>query len=79
MHQPSTQPRPSIYYQYKVFKPWLTSQNAPQPKHKVVIVGAGATGVELSAELHHAVDEIHNYGFDAVKNSQLKVTLVAPL
>lgn len=43
---------------------------------RIAIVGGGATGVELSAELHHAVDEIHNYGFDAVKNSQLKVTLV---
>jgi NADH dehydrogenase len=39
-------------------------------------VGAGATGVELSAELHHAVNEIHNYGFDAVSNDHLHVTLV---
>ncbi|HWV14645.1 MAG TPA: NAD(P)/FAD-dependent oxidoreductase [Cellvibrio sp.] len=43
---------------------------------RIAIVGGGATGVELSAELHHAVDEIHNYGFNEVKTSQLKVTLV---
>ncbi|WP_049631984.1 NAD(P)/FAD-dependent oxidoreductase [Cellvibrio sp. pealriver] len=43
---------------------------------RIAIVGAGATGVELSAELHHAVHEIHNYGFDAVSNDHLHVTLV---
>lgn len=46
------------------------------PLVRIAIVGGGATGVELSAELHHAVHEIHNYGFDAVTNAQLKVTLV---
>ncbi len=51
MHQPSTQPRPSIYYKYQVFKPWLASQNAPQPKHKVVIVGAGPAGMMTALEL----------------------------
>ncbi len=51
MHQPSTQPRPSIYYKYQVFKPWLASQNAPQPKHKVVIVGAGPAGMVTALEL----------------------------
>lgn len=42
----------------------------------IAIVGAGATGVELSAELHHAMAEFHNYGFDALNNEHLKVTLV---
>jgi len=43
---------------------------------RVAIVGAGATGVELSAELHQAVHEIHNYGFPAVNNEHLDVTLI---
>lgn len=43
---------------------------------RIAIVGAGATGVELSAELHQAVHEIHNYGFNAVTNEHLNVTLV---
>src|SRR5690625_6383047 len=42
----------------------------------IAIVGAGATGVELSAELHHAMAELHNYRFDALNNEHLKVTLV---
>jgi len=43
---------------------------------RIAIVGGGATGVELAAELHHAVADIHNYGFDAVTSSLLKVTLI---
>lgn len=43
---------------------------------RIAIVGGGATGVELSAELHHAVADIHNYGFNEVTTSQLKVTLI---
>jgi len=43
---------------------------------RIAIVGGGATGVELSAELHHAVADIHNYGFNEITTSQLKVTLI---
>lgn len=42
----------------------------------IAIVGAGATGVELSAELHNAIKELHNYGFNDLDSSKLNVTLV---
>ncbi len=42
----------------------------------VAIVGAGATGVELSAELHNAADLIQNYGFDRISRDKLNVTLI---
>lgn len=59
MHTPSAQPRPSIYYNYQVFKPWLSSQNPPQPKHKVVIVGAGPAGMVTALELaRHGVPSV---------------------
>ena len=59
MHTPSTQPRPSIYYNYQVFKPWLSSQNPPQPKHKVVIVGAGPAGMVTALELaRHGISSV---------------------
>lgn len=59
MHTPSTQPRPSIYYNYQVFKPWLFSQNPPQPKHKVVIVGAGPAGMVTALELaRHGISSV---------------------
>lgn len=50
----------------------------PEEKESVniAIVGGGATGVELSAELHNAVKQLHSYGFEGLNNSTLKVTLV---
>ena len=42
----------------------------------IAIVGGGATGVELSAELHNAVKQLHSYGFDGLDNQALNVTLV---
>jgi 3-(3-hydroxy-phenyl)propionate hydroxylase len=59
MHTPSTQARPSIYYNYQVFKPWLASQHGPQSKHKVVIVGAGPAGMVTALELaRHGVPSV---------------------
>ena len=65
-------------FRSKMINCFLRIQRLPEQFHevKIAIVGAGATGVELSAELHHAVKEIHNYGFSAVTNRQLKVTLI---
>ena len=59
MHQPSQQARPSIYYNYQVFKPWLPSQNGPQGKKKAVIVGAGPAGMVTALELaRHGVASV---------------------
>lgn len=42
----------------------------------IAIVGGGATGVELSAELHNAVKQLHSYGYKGLTNEALNVTLV---
>ncbi|MCR9984589.1 NAD(P)/FAD-dependent oxidoreductase [Vibrio diabolicus] len=42
----------------------------------ISIVGAGATGVELSAELHNAVKELRTYGFGDLDSSKLNVNLI---
>ncbi|VFN00739.1 MAG: NADH dehydrogenase [Candidatus Kentron sp. G] len=42
----------------------------------IAIVGAGATGVELSAELHKAAEELYSYGCPQAGRSRLNVTLV---
>ena len=42
----------------------------------IAIVGGGATGVELSAELHNAVRQLHSYGFKGLDGKALNVTLV---
>jgi 3-(3-hydroxy-phenyl)propionate hydroxylase len=59
MHQPSAIARPSIYYRYQVFKPWLASQHPAQPRHRVVIVGSGPAGMVTALELaRHGVASV---------------------
>ena len=44
---------------------------------KVAIIGAGATGVELSAELHHTMRQVVAYGLDRVDAKRdIKVVLI---
>ncbi|GAB3515782.1 MULTISPECIES: FAD-dependent oxidoreductase [Photobacterium] len=50
--------------------------NKDQKTVDIAIVGAGATGVELSAELHNAVKELRTYGFGDLDSSRLNVNLV---
>ncbi len=45
-------------------------------KVNIAIVGGGATGVELSAELYNAVQQLHSYGFKGLTGEALNVTLV---
>lgn len=42
----------------------------------VAIIGAGATGVELAAELHHAALMLRSYGLDRVNPEDLNINLV---
>jgi 3-(3-hydroxy-phenyl)propionate hydroxylase len=59
MHQPATQPRPSIYYSYQVHQPWLASQHGQQQRQQVVIVGSGPAGMVLALELaRHGVPSV---------------------
>lgn len=47
----------------------------PSKRIRIGIVGAGATGVELAAELHHAFNDMHRYGgLDPA--SKLDITLM---
>ncbi|WP_094751943.1 NAD(P)/FAD-dependent oxidoreductase [Psychromonas sp. CD1] len=42
----------------------------------VAIIGAGATGVELSAELFNALEQVSSYGFEHIDAKGLKVSLI---
>ncbi len=55
-----------------------TLQNDPAADARVTvdIVGGGATGVELAAELYNAAAELRHYGLEVFDESRLKVTLI---
>lgn len=42
----------------------------------IAIVGAGATGVELAAELHHASHHFVEYGLDEISPQQVNISLI---
>ena len=68
MHQPTSQARPSIYYTYEVFKPWLASQHPAQKRQKAVIAGSGPAGMVTALELaRHGVPSV-------VLTSELQLT-----
>lgn len=55
------------------------SQSSPIAAHqlKVAIIGAGATGVELAAELHRTTREVVAYGLDQVDaEKDIRITLI---
>jgi len=54
----------------------FSASEEPQDKVNIAIVGGGATGVELSAELHNAVKQLHSYGYKGLDSQALNVTLV---
>ncbi|WJV68674.1 NAD(P)/FAD-dependent oxidoreductase [Pectobacteriaceae bacterium CE70] len=54
----------------------FTAHHGEKDRVNIAIVGGGATGVELSAELYNAVKQLHSYGFDGLDNQALNVTLV---
>lgn len=64
----------------KLLNTYLKANNAASKKGNyklnIAIVGAGATGVELAAELHNTASELAAYGLDQLKKDQLKVTVI---
>jgi len=52
------------------------SQSDTTEQINVAIVGAGATGVELAAELHHAAHQLAAYGLDSIHPENMRITLV---
>ena len=56
---------------------YLAASNDESKRHcRVSIIGAGATGVELAAELVHSAKELISYGFDGIKPDDLKVSII---
>ncbi len=54
----------------------LSENPAAEESVRVAIVGGGATGVELAAELYNAASALHYYGLEDFDESRLKVSLL---
>lgn len=57
---------------------YLRAHHAASDNQKlnIAIVGAGATGVELSAELIYATGELARYGLDDIQPGRVKISLI---
>ena len=51
-------------------------EDASNERISVAIVGAGATGVELAAELNHAARELAAYGLNKISPENMHITLI---
>jgi NADH dehydrogenase len=74
------QPRQATLFHQQLLAGYLKNatalQHDPEAKLNIAIVGAGATGVELSAELHNSAKELSSYGVNPAAATQLHVTLI---
>ena len=57
-------------------KAQVQGEQASSEAINVAIIGAGATGVELAAELHHATLMLRSYGLDRIRPEDLNINLV---
>lgn len=55
---------------------YKAEQSKNRHRLNIVIIGAGATGVELAAELNHAVCELNKYGFNGVVKEDVSIHLI---
>jgi len=64
---------------HKEFTRQLHLVNAREDRSSVfnvVIIGGGATGVELAADMHNVVERLKEYGFDHLSRDRLKVRII---
>lgn len=51
-------------------------QDGNDEKIRIAIVGAGATGVELAAELRHASEQMEFYGMHQIDSSKVEIAII---
>lgn len=64
---------------HKTFASLLQRANVaedPNSVMSVVIVGGGATGVELAADMHNVVSRLREYGFEQLSQERLSVSII---
>lgn len=54
----------------------ISEQHKNNKKLNIAIIGAGATGVELAAELHHATHQFCKYGLNSIVPDNVDISLI---
>jgi NADH dehydrogenase len=65
-------------FQQQLVETYIKSHVSKQSKLSIGIIGAGATGVELAAQLHEVAKTLAIYGLDTVKDVQITIVEAAP-
>lgn len=64
-------------FQRDLLNLYLQAHAMPREKPlNITIIGAGATGVELAAELHQAAQDFHRYGLDGIDPNKVKINVI---
>lgn len=69
-------PQQAKKFHHRMLNKYLQLGEQKTKSVSVAIIGAGATGVELSAELYNSLKQVSNYGYEHIKSSDLKVSLI---
>lgn len=71
-------PQDAESFHRKLLSQYLVAHASPRSDHEIhlAIVGGGATGVELAAELRHAATELAAYGLDSITPDNLHISLL---
>lgn len=63
-------------FHQKMMELFLQFSNNQEKELHIAVVGGGATGIELSAELYNVADALPSYGYGKINPASLKVTLL---
>jgi NADH:ubiquinone reductase (H+-translocating) len=64
-------------FQQDLLHVYLDAQHLPDARElNIAIIGAGATGVELAAELIHAKDSFYQYGLTKIDPTKVKISVI---
>jgi NADH dehydrogenase len=66
----------SFHQQFTTALHRVNSTEKSSPRLSVAIVGGGATGVELAADMHNVVQRLREYGFEHFSRDSLNVVIV---
>ncbi|WP_191833316.1 NAD(P)/FAD-dependent oxidoreductase [Pseudomonas fluorescens] len=71
-------PKQAERFRHQLLQRYLAAhaRRAGNEEVSIAIVGAGATGVELAAELRHAADRLSDYGLNSIAPESMRITLI---